>query len=97
MKRLIVIVLILLFLYIPNIIFAHSGRTDSNGGHWNHFNGTYHFHSGPHYKNIPIAIRIIAITIYLSIWTFIVLCWTWVDKWVGKREVKKTLKYPELY
>lgn len=26
--------------------FAHSGRTDANGGHWNRKNGTYHFHNG---------------------------------------------------
>lgn len=25
---------------------AHSGRTDSNGGHWNHATGEYHYHSG---------------------------------------------------
>ena len=25
---------------------AHSGRTDSQGGHWNHKDGTYHFHDG---------------------------------------------------
>ena len=27
-------------------VFAHSGRTDSNGGHWDHSTGTYHYHSG---------------------------------------------------
>ena len=26
-------------------VFAHSGRTDSNGGHWDHSNGTYHYHN----------------------------------------------------
>ena len=25
---------------------AHSGRTDANGGHWNHATGEYHYHSG---------------------------------------------------
>lgn len=25
--------------------FAHSGRTDANGGHWNHKTGTYHYHT----------------------------------------------------
>lgn len=25
---------------------AHPGRTDSNGGHWDRKNGTYHFHDG---------------------------------------------------
>lgn len=28
--------------------FAHSGRTDSNGGHWDRSTGTYHYHSGEH-------------------------------------------------
>lgn len=27
-------------------VFAHSGRTDSNGGHWDRQSGTYHFHTG---------------------------------------------------
>lgn len=26
---------------------AHPGRTDANGGHWDHKNGTYHYHNGP--------------------------------------------------
>lgn len=26
--------------------FAHPGRTDSNGGHWDRKSGTYHFHTG---------------------------------------------------
>ena len=26
--------------------FAHSGRTDSSGGHWNKSTGTYHYHCG---------------------------------------------------
>lgn len=25
--------------------FAHSGRTDANGGHWDRKTGTYHYHS----------------------------------------------------
>jgi len=31
---------------IPQSLRAHSGRTDSNGGHWDRSNGTYHYHSG---------------------------------------------------
>lgn len=31
---------------ICNIAFAHPGRTDSNGGHWNRSTGTYHYHNG---------------------------------------------------
>ena len=26
--------------------YAHSGKTDSNGGHWNHSTGKYHYHHG---------------------------------------------------
>ena len=27
-------------------VLAHSGRTDSNGGHFNHSTGEYHYHHG---------------------------------------------------
>lgn len=27
-------------------VFAHSGNTDGNGGHYNHFTGEYHYHHG---------------------------------------------------
>ena len=27
-------------------VFAHSGRTDSNGGHWDRSTGIYHYHTG---------------------------------------------------
>ena len=36
---------ILLVICLTNAI-AHSGRTDSNGGHWNRKTGTYHYHNG---------------------------------------------------
>lgn len=29
-----------------SISFAHSGGTDSNGGHYNHSTGEYHYHHG---------------------------------------------------
>ena len=29
-------------------VFAHPGRTDKNGGHWDREAGTYHFHTGEH-------------------------------------------------
>ncbi len=29
-----------------SITFAHSGRTDSNGGHYNRKTGEYHYHNG---------------------------------------------------
>lgn len=28
------------------IIYAHPGRTDANGGHWNRSTGEYHYHTG---------------------------------------------------
>ena len=28
------------------IVYAHSGRTDVNGGHWDRSTGTYHYHTG---------------------------------------------------
>jgi hypothetical protein len=40
---------LLLFLFISlgliSLSYAHSGRTDSKGGHWNHSSETYHYHS----------------------------------------------------
>lgn len=44
MKRL--FVLILVFLLLPVTVSAHSGKTDSNGGHWDHSKGEYHYHHG---------------------------------------------------
>ena len=44
MRRLLLIVLVLL-LSVPAAL-AHPGRTDSNGGHWNHSTGEYHYHHG---------------------------------------------------
>lgn len=41
--------LILLFIVVASFIltsFAHSGGTDSHGGHYDHKNGGYHFHHG---------------------------------------------------
>lgn len=43
------IVIILLFLVVVSICvsaYAHSGRTDSNGGHYNSSTGEYHYHHG---------------------------------------------------
>lgn len=37
------LVLLLIFLTIG---FTHSGRTDSNGGHYNRSTGEYHYHNG---------------------------------------------------
>jgi len=32
--------------YLPICAFAHPGRTDSDGGHYNHSTGEYHYHHG---------------------------------------------------
>ena len=41
-----IISVFMLLLVFCNISYAHQGRTDSYGGHYNRFNGTYHYHSG---------------------------------------------------
>ena len=54
MKRVkkIVCLILCLLLCISNTAFAHSGRTDSNGGHHDYKNksglGSYHYHCGGH-------------------------------------------------
>ena len=44
MKKLVSVLLCLLLLAMPAA--AHSGRTDSNGGHTDHSTGEYHYHHG---------------------------------------------------
>lgn len=34
------------FILSNNFIYAHSGKTDANGGHYNNSTGEYHFHHG---------------------------------------------------
>ncbi len=38
-------VLFFLFLFFPTLSWAHSGRTDSQGGHHNRKTGEYHYHN----------------------------------------------------
>lgn len=45
LKRLLCVYLILISLLSLDA-FAHPGRTDANGGHYNRSDGTYHFHNG---------------------------------------------------
>ena len=47
-KKLLITITLLSILCIACIFtaFAHSGRTDSSGGHWNNSTGTYHYHCG---------------------------------------------------
>ena len=40
----------------PQLTFGHSGRTDSQGGHYNRRTGEYHFHHGMHAHQHPNGI-----------------------------------------
>lgn len=44
-KYKIIFIEIILVMSLTNI-FAHSGRTDGNGGHYNRSTGEYHYHHG---------------------------------------------------
>lgn len=54
-----IFVVCFMFLFIPNKVLAHPGRTDSNGGHtcktncskWGLSDDEYHYHSGNTYTN----------------------------------------------
>lgn len=54
MKRLLAVLLIIpIVLLLSTTVSAHSGRTDSNGGHYNHETGEYHYHHGyPEHQHI---------------------------------------------
>lgn len=39
-------ILLTIFIVISSVSFAHPGRTDSNGGHYNRSTGEYHYHDG---------------------------------------------------
>lgn len=45
MKKISLFVIIILFVYFP-FVYAHSGRTDTNGGHYDNSEGEYHYHHG---------------------------------------------------
>lgn len=40
------LVLIILALSLSAPVFAHPGKTDANGGHYDHETGEYHYHHG---------------------------------------------------
>ena len=44
LRRIPLVLLALLLLF--GAALAHSGGTDSKGGHWNHSTGEYHYHHG---------------------------------------------------
>ncbi len=40
------IIIVTLLILLCSVSFAHSGRTDANGGHYDHSTGEYHYHHG---------------------------------------------------
>ena len=46
MKKRISALVVILLMSFPLLVLAHSGRTDSNGGHYNRKTGEYHYHNG---------------------------------------------------
>ncbi len=52
LKTALIVLLILCIAFMPMVAFAHSGRTDSSGGHRDNKNksglGSYHYHCGGH-------------------------------------------------
>lgn len=47
MKKLVYLVFVAFIMFLSlGTAFAHSGGTDSGGGHWNHDTGEYHYHDG---------------------------------------------------
>ena len=42
----IMMLIIVLLTSFPTILLAHSGKTDSNGGHYDSSTGEYHYHHG---------------------------------------------------
>ena len=46
MKKRILALIVILLVTFPLMVLAHSGRTDSNGGHYNRKTGEYHYHNG---------------------------------------------------
>ena len=39
-------IMCLLFIFLTcGFVFSHSGKTDKNGGHWDHKTNTYHYHN----------------------------------------------------
>lgn len=53
LKRFLLTLLSLATVFVFSISFAHSGGTDSQGGHYNHSTGEYHFHHGYHAHQHP--------------------------------------------
>lgn len=46
MRKTILLIIIILLCIFTSISLAHSGRTDSSGGHYDYSTGKYHYHHG---------------------------------------------------
>lgn len=47
MKKIVVLILVVLILFCCiSVVYGHSGRTDSSGGHYDKSTGEYHYHHG---------------------------------------------------
>lgn len=46
MKKLISVLLLLCLIFSSISVFAHPGKTDGRGGHYNRSTGEYHYHHG---------------------------------------------------
>lgn len=44
---------LIIFIFVASNVLAHSGRTDSSGGHNNRKTGGYHYHGQPKYSPPP--------------------------------------------
>lgn len=56
MKKKLFHLLLIILLTLPMMLYAHSGGTDSSGGHYDHSTGEYHYHHGErahqHYNGV---------------------------------------------
>jgi len=50
-ERLLLMRKIIIFLSVTLMLFGHSGKLDSKGGHTNHSTGKYHLHTGKSKNN----------------------------------------------
>ena len=75
-------------------VYAHSGRTDANGGHWDRKNGTYHYH----YDN-DIDMSVIFLIIEFSVIALVLLYFIIISpviEWFSERSPKSKLnKYSD--
>ena len=55
MKRFASFLLFLSLAFTALTSFAHSGRTDFSGGHYNRKTGEYHYHNGGHRSTLPVT------------------------------------------